>query len=98
MTGYVDRQKIIERSCTGCTMHGPAGECYNADPCERLIEALQKAPAVDAASVVRCKDCAAYGEITQGSGRQCLHLLGLRFASPDDFCSNGWRQEDHDAN
>lgn len=48
----IDKEKVYQRACTGCTRHGEApGECYHGEPCERLIFAFTTAEAVDAVEV-----------------------------------------------
>ena len=67
------------------------------DAWERLSDAvcaLEKAPAVDAVEVVRCKDCKHYGEYN------CcwIHSADVDgtpiFVRDDDFCSYGERRTD----
>lgn len=58
------------------------------------MTAKRNAPSVDAAHVVKCKDCKylmlsdCYGECGAG------HLGIVR---PDDFCSHGKRKDDNNA-
>lgn len=62
-----------------------------AEGWNQAIKIMMEAPTVDAAPVVRCKDCKhlifsdCYGECGAG------HLGIVR---PDDFCSYGARKED----
>lgn len=79
------------------------------DAWERLSDAvcaLEKAPAVDAVEVVRCKDCECWNEENKG-GRATLGTLVCacdnwsnqedgysRYTRPDDFCSCGERRTD----
>lgn len=45
----IDREKVYENACAGCTRHGEKpGECYHDEPCERLISAFTVAEPVDA--------------------------------------------------
>ena len=62
----IDREKVYENACAGCTRHGEKpGECYHDEPCERLIFAFTVAESVDAVEVVhahwnddgRCTNC-----------------------------------------
>lgn len=49
----IDREKVYENACAGCTRHGEKpGECYLDEPCERLIFAFTVAKSVDAVEVV----------------------------------------------
>lgn len=39
----IDREKVYENACAGCTRHGEKpGECYHDEPCERLISAFTR--------------------------------------------------------
>lgn len=72
------------------------------------IADINKAPAVDAVPVVRCKDCECWDEENKG-GRATLGTLVcacdnwsnqedgyFRYTRPDDFCSYGERRTDAD--
>ena len=49
----IDRAKVYELACVGCTRHGELpGECYHDEPCEKLIFAFTVAEPVDAVEVV----------------------------------------------
>lgn len=49
----IDRAKVYECACVGCTRHGEfPGECYHDEPCEKLIFAFTVAEPVDAVEVV----------------------------------------------
>lgn len=51
----IDRAKVYERACVGCTRHGELqGECYQDEPCEKLIFAFTVAESVNAV-VLPCK-------------------------------------------
>lgn len=60
-----------------------------------VISYLSELPTVDAIEVVRCKDCKHYEktEIGKKDRRMCTKFLGLTIPRPDDFCSNGEREE-----
>ena len=57
---------------------------------DSVVRAIENAPTVEAAEVVRCKDCKylmfsdCYGECSNG------HMGIVR---PDDFCSHGERKD-----
>ena len=60
------------------------------------LEAIRKAPLilkpnVDAAPVVRCRDCEFYGEEPIGTLKECYRGCGL--TKPSDYCSRGKRRE-----
>ena len=47
MPEYIDRKAVWEKACRGCTRHGDnLGECYESEPCERLLAEFGMAPAV----------------------------------------------------
>lgn len=52
----------------------------------RLFDKLQKVPAADVATVVRCKDC------KHEFGGSCT-ICWLQKRKPDDFCSYGERKD-----
>ena len=61
-----------------------------------LIEEIRKAPLilkpnVDAAPVVRCRDCEFYGEEPIGTLKECYR--GCGWTKPSDYCSRGKRRE-----
>lgn len=57
---------------------------------------IEELPALDAAPVVRCKDCKHYKPQNQGAHRNCTTPYCTRVCtikvSPDDFCSHGERK------
>ena len=55
-----------------------------------LIRLLEKAPAVDAVPVVRCRECKYYKPDEFECG--CDFAGGLPYVKPDDFCSYGERR------
>ena len=96
----IDQEKVYQRACVGCTRHGEApGECHHDEPCERLIFEFTTAEPVDAAEVVRCKDCDDWQE--HGEFRICEHFSSVDLPGlcknilfptrPDDYCSFGRR-------
>ena len=45
----IDKEKVYQRACAGCTRHGEAPmECYHDEPCERLIFEFTTAEPVNA--------------------------------------------------
>lgn len=61
----------------------------------RLLDLLKvdivRAPAADAAPVVRCKDCAHFGKLLRNGLHACC-LYVMPYCRPDDFCSRGVRK------
>ena len=55
---------------------------------QSAIAQADKAPAVDAVEVVRCKDCK-----FQGDEDDCPLLSLSAYTEPDDFCSYGERKD-----
>ena len=55
------------------------------------LRLLEKAPAVDAVPVVRCRECKYYKPDEFECG--CDFAGGLPYVKPDDFCSYGERKE-----
>ena len=62
---------------------------------EEVEQAIKEAPTVDAAEVVRCKDCKHY-EITY-CGYMCKRWDEWLPTEDDDFCSYGERRADNAA-
>lgn len=60
------------------------------------VEEIQKAPAVDAVEVVRCKDCAFYDFGECGNYRMDMSDGAHFYPYPNDFCSYGERKADDD--
>ena len=56
-----------------------------------ICEVLEETPTVDAAPVVRCRDCKFY---FPGSTKPCVLSIGLTMVDENDFCSYGERNED----
>ena len=67
---------------------------------------VTSAPAVDAVPVVRCRDCKHYGKYTDADGDYvgyCDKIAsimdgyyrGAEDRKPDDYCSQGEREDDH---
>ena len=74
----IDRKKVYELACAGCTRHGDtAGECNSDEPCERLIFAFTVAEPVDAVEVVHGR-----WEESGVADYKCSRC-GFRFTSAD---------------
>ena len=72
-------------------------------PAETVIEGIKGAPAVEAAQVVRCKDCGLWNEWDRAEHESlnnlrcsCAHFSGedgyTVYTAPNDFCSYGERK------
>lgn len=68
------------------------GTFDNKYPFEAItVKMIESYPAIDAVSVVRCRDCEHYLSKT----KFCLNISGIRCdVEPDWYCSNGQRLED----
>ena len=97
---------LISRSALGIGKCDPSvfnnwayGDGWNA-----CIEIIENAPAVDAAPVVRCRDCE-HGEPTRNARGEavikCHHICDLcklpRLMEPDWFCAYGERKDGGEA-
>ena len=58
-------------------------------PCDMYKTAIANFPTVDAAPVVRCKDC----KFIHDKG-YCTLVTGMTRIKPDDYCSHGERRTD----
>ena len=89
----IDRKKVYELACAGCTRHGDtAGECNSDEPCERLIFAFTVAEPVDAVEVVHGR----WEEI--GVADYKCSRCGFRFTSTDpismfEYCRCGTKMD-----
>ncbi len=85
----ISRSALIEHMCRGCT-----SRCNLDDECCCSVDAVEKAPAVDAVEVVRCEDCK---WLYDGPDMYCCTKhTGLALIKPDgsSFCSYGERRAD----
>ena len=88
MNKYIDADKFYASQVARCCVQPLIGTCTSDNAL--LYDELQKMPAADVVSVVRCKDCKylmfsdMYGECSQGH-------MGI--VKPDDFCSYGERKD-----
>lgn len=86
----IDLDTVYESACAGCTRHGDApGECYNDEPCERLIFAFTTAETVEAAPVVHgqwivCGD----GEYVPFMCSACGKTTSWYHAQTANYCPN----------
>lgn len=52
----------------------------------RAMDAIRFLPTIDAAPVVRCKDCQ-YFRPDETNGETCVNISGMIEPSEDDYCS-----------
>ena len=88
----ISRKEFIKKFCgeqCGCTRE-ECGYEYVEDGHDAcfIIEEIEKAPAVDAVEVVRCKDCTFNGCIPAPIG-YCYCSRTDSIAKDNDFCSYG---------
>lgn len=98
---YIKNETAVDIICSICDRMYPGMDCEPAD-CEWMKMLTEES--VDAAPVVRCKDCKYY-KISElhPPFKFCFRLrhptenrsVGYRFAD-DDFCSHGECREDKD--
>lgn len=54
----------------------------------KIIDHVDKTPAVDAVPVVQCRECRYY--VASGATTSfCIHPGGMKFTSDSDYCSRG---------
>ena len=105
----IDRAKVYERACVGCTRHGEfPGECYHDEPCEKLIFAFTVAEPVDAVEVVHGRwvyhECVSShdGAISGYSCSECNGFVNEEVFDMDefhkDFCGHCGAKMDGDRN
>lgn len=75
MSEYIDRD-AFEQELSGME------EAYNM-----VIDLLNSQPTVDAAPVIRCKDCRYFDETTVNSNGFLICGIGDMEITPTDFCS-----------
>lgn len=92
MARLIDADALLEELCDCCSQQ--QREMCKVDPVCGTAMRIIEAPAVDAVSVVRCKDCKHYKEDTL----TCIPRLRLTYEHPnwypEDFCSYGERRTD----
>lgn len=57
----------------------------------KIIDHVDKTPAVDAVPVVRCRECRYYAA-SGATTSFCIHPGGMKFTSDSDYCSRGQRR------
>ena len=102
-SNFIDRKEFIKKFCgeqCGCTRE-ECGYEYVEDGHDAcfIIEEIEKAPAVDAVEVVRCKDCVCVSvcndelvcerisDVMDGYYHGTVDVV-----KPDDYCSYGVRK------
>ena len=91
MPEYIEREALRAEALrlTGQSEF-PFDNCF---PYWQFSKCIKEAPAVDAAPVVRCKDCRFLGDENLGL-YDCDHFRGPMRVELDDFCSYGERKCD----
>ena len=90
MADFIDREKIRNEVCDGCTHRTPDNGCGWPEPCNRLIAGFVSAPAADVAPVVRCRECKHWGGVDEYGDGYCKNPDGIdNIAKEYDFCSYG---------
>lgn len=77
MADYIDREKLLDDLSAAVDHHG-MGEIIG----QTLMRYVKRQPSVDAAPVVRCKNCKHWGDHVPFAGKK----LGFRWC--DKFCNN----------
>lgn len=96
MSEYVDRKKFENVLKIADSIAKANGKDKDRQIWARAIRLLNDMPTVDAAPVVRCKDCKYIVNATVNSnGFLICHVNDMEIA-PDDFCSYGERKEGAD--
>ena len=93
MADLISRAAVIEYLMTNMGWRDEDGyEVDDADEKRAIItDLINGIPAVDAAPVVRCRDCEFYGEEPIGTLKECYR--GCGWTKPSDYCSRGKRRE-----
>ena len=86
---YIDREKIILKTCSNCTRQIDL-QCQYERPCEHLIAAFLNEDSDDAVPVVRCRECARAEESVHPNTVVCIEHGKTMLC--DDFCSYGERR------
>ena len=101
MDDLISRAAAIEYLMINMGWHDEDGyEVDDADEKRAIItDLLNGIPAVDAAPVVRCKDCKHYNTACCANGFGWCERNGNGHGSTDDwFCADGERREDDEDN
>lgn len=89
----IDANALVER----LAYHGRTclqiGRGDAADGLRMALFEIANTPTVDAAPVVRCKDCKMYEENPEAFTTCCRRELHYLYARPDGYCSYGERKD-----
>ena len=69
-----------------------------ACPLGSAYDVIENVPSVDAAEVVRCKDCKHWGasdihSTIRPNNRRCRGIIGKMYTEPDYYCAYGERKD-----
>lgn len=100
MADCIDREalyKDIEASVVFTAREGQYAEMYGAN---KILDRIIAAPTVDAALVVRCKDCKHWGCAPQGYHAICAvwSVYGTVYTPEMHYCSCGEKKGEADGN
>lgn len=89
----IRRSELLAKKCM------VRGHLDTGSPCPSKVVAvpvdvIERAKAVDAVPVVRCKDCLSGKLNTYWGGYNCRHQNG-KLMNDSDYCSYGERRDDH---
>lgn len=87
MADYIDRGKIRDEACNGCTRRIGKDGCGWPQPCNRLLGALISAEPEDVVPVVRCGKCIYWHD--WGACGHPDNGFDAPPMGPNDFCSKG---------
>lgn len=86
---YIDREKIISKTCSNCTRQIDL-ECQYEKPCEHLIAAFLNEDSADVAPVVhgRWKYKEEWGKLLTNSCSVCGQILTTKRGEEMNYCPN----------
>lgn len=90
----IRRSDLLAKKCV------VRGHLDTGSPCPSKVTAIpvdviERAPAVDAVEVVRCRDCKFFRVMKYSGSTYCkrtVETYGIRITNPEDFCSYGERK------
>nr|DAL69071.1 MAG TPA: hypothetical protein [Caudoviricetes sp.] len=86
MAEYIERGALMQFPIRRDHYDRKNGNKHFINGIETVLEYAEQLPTVDAAPVVRCKDC------KHEFGGSCI-ICGFQKRKPDDFCSYGERKD-----
>ncbi len=101
MAEYIDREKIRDETCDGCTYRTDRTGCACPEPCQRLISAFIETDPADVLPVVHAKweECDYVEPCVHGFGTirypntglkctNCVNVFNKKLLWKDSFCPN----------